>query len=82
VLLEQGAHGLRVAILNGAFEALDRGSLRRDLFLDAVLQLAPTYEAVFARQHELRVGERQLGLVRKLGAHAGDCFPIAGAEGL
>jgi len=39
-------------------------------FLDVLLELGPVVKAVLARDHELRVCERNVGLVRQQRAHA------------
>jgi hypothetical protein len=79
-LFEQLTHGLRVAAFDGAFESLEWRKLVCGFLRDSTRQLAPTRESIFARQHELRVGEREFGLVGQFGAHASDGIAIAGAK--
>src|ERR1700680_62575 len=49
---------------------------------DVLLERRPVVESVFAREHELRVGEGDLLLVRQYRADAGARLGVAGSEGL
>ena len=59
----------------------DGGSILRPR-LDVLLERRPTDEAVFPRQHELRVGECDALLVRELRADARLGLGITGGERL
>src|SRR5262249_25293375 len=62
---------------DGGLEPLDRGTGVARFRFDVLFELAPTVEAVLAREHELRVRERDVGLVGQLGTNARSCVGVA-----
>jgi len=82
ILLEQTSHRTRIASAKCVVHALyDSGTIFR-LRFDVLLERRPVGEAVFPREHELRVGERDGLFVREFRAYACLGLRITGSERL
>ena len=80
MLFEEPPQRIRVVVSERVVHALERRARRVRSLVDVLFERRPVGESVFAREHELRVGEGDVLFVGQRGSDALACIDVAGSK--